>query len=204
MERIALTGLIKIEFPTHTLRLCDGGFKDFDGERYFAKDAVFGVITSAEGVDEGVGNEVPALDIEFSPPSDTPPADLSQPGFQRSRAQFWIAEYNYDTGAIIGEPDSQFDGQVDQTSLRVSGVERTVASSVVSTAERLFEINLGNSLSSAFHKRNNPGELGHDNASGLKVPIAWGATTPGSPNSGSSGGRGGGFAGGVFGRQFEK
>src|SRR3546814_1850748 len=53
-----------------------------------------------------------------------------------------------------------------------------VAVSVVSLAERLFELNIGNSLNSAWHKSVWPGELGHDNATGLSIPVAWGVESP--------------------------
>src|SRR3546814_8736110 len=50
------------------------------------------------------------------------------------------------------------------------GASRELAVSVVSLAERLFELNIGNSLNSAWHKSVWPGELGHDNATGLSIP----------------------------------
>ena len=90
-----------------------------------------------------------------------------------------------------GTPDLMFDGQVDQTSLRL-GRGRVLSISVVSNAERLFELDIGNSLSPTFHKSVHPGEKGHDNASGLKVQVAWGTES----NAGSGTASGGG---GIFG-----
>lgn len=191
MERVAVTGLLKIELPSYTLRLCDGGWIPWGAEKYVSQDARFGVLTALEPMEEGVGNEVPALELSFAPPSTSSPGDISQPGFQRSPAQFWIAEYNTETGVIVGTPELQFIGQVDLTTVRVSSGERTVDMSIVSTAEKLFEGNIGNTLSPTHHKMNNPGEKGHDNATGLKIAVAWGAA---SPNSGGSGGGGGGEA----------
>lgn len=193
---VAITGLLKIEFPTRTVRLCDGAFFTFADELYQSSDQVFGNIASLESLSEGVGNEVPALELTLQPPGTTPAADLSQPSFQQARARFWIAEFNPDTYQIIGTPDLAFDGQVDQTSIRVGRGERTLAISVVSTAERLFERNIGNTLSPSFHKSIwGPGELGHDNATGLKVPIAWGVASP----VRAGGGFGSGFGAGGFG-----
>src|SRR3546814_6647984 len=97
------------------------------------------------------------------PPGDSTPGDLSQPGFQTSRVRFGIGEYDVDTGELDGTPDVIFDGQLDRTMLTV-GASRELAVSVVSLAERLFELNIGNSLNSAWHKSVWPGELGHDNA----------------------------------------
>lgn len=198
---LSITGLLKIEFPTRTVRLCDGGFFTFSGENYQSSDAVFGNIAALEPLTEGVGDEVPALELTLQPPGTTPTADLSQPTFQQARARFWIAEFNPATGLITGTPDLAFEGQVDQTSIRVGRGERALSITIVSTAERLFERNIGNTLSPTFHKSIWPGELGHDNAIGLKVPIAWGVEGPvrarGFGAGGGSGGGGGnpGFGG---------
>lgn len=178
METISLTGLLKIELPGADVLLCDGGFFSFAGDIYRSFDPLFGVISSVEGLEEGLGDEVPALELEFAPPASAAVGDLSQPGYQQARVRLWIGEYDPDTGLIVGDPQLEFDGMVDQTSLRVSRSERTLAVTVVSTAERLFQRNIGNSLSPAFHKSLFPGELGHDNATGLKVPVAWGVANP--------------------------
>lgn len=177
MQQVSLIGLMKLELPDFNVLLCDGGFIEYDSEQYRDNDAVFGTIGTLEALSEGVGDEVPALEVTFLPPGTSEPGDLSQPGFQQSRARFWIGEYDWATGALTGDPDLMFDGQLDRTQLTV-GAERSLAVSVVSLAERLFELNIGNSLNPSFHKSVWPGELGHDNATGLSVPIAWGAERP--------------------------
>lgn len=187
MEIISLTGLLKIELPTADVLLCDGGFFEWAGDTYLSRDPVFGVITSVEGLEEGVGDEVPALDLEFAPAEGAAISDLSQPGFQQSRVRLWVGEYNPDTGQIIGDPQLEFDGMLDQTSLRLSRSERTLATSVVPTAERMFQRNIGNSLSPGFQKTLFPGELGHDNATGLKTPTAWGVASPPTAGGGAFG-----------------
>lgn len=190
MNRVGLIGLVKIEFPTGDVRLCDGGFIEFDGETYRSSDATFGTIGALQSLTEGVGNEVPALEMTLLPSGDAQPADLGQPGFQTSRVRFWIGEYDPDSGALQGTPDMMYDGQVDQCTLTVGRETRELAMSVVSTAERLFERNSGNSLNDAWHRSIWPGELGHKNATGLSVPVAWGAE---SPNRNTSGGGGSGI-----------
>lgn len=189
---VAITGLLRIAFPTRTVLLCDGGFITWGGETYQSRDAVFGNIASLESLSEGIGDEVPALQLTLQPPGTTPAADLSQPGFQQAAVRLWVAEYDVAIGQVTGTPDLAFVGQVDQTSIRVGRGERALQITVVSTAERLFERNIGNTLSPAFHKSIwGPGELGHDNAIGLKLPIAWGVAAP----VRAGGGAGGGFGG---------
>ena len=197
MDRVGLTGLLKITLPTYTVLLCDGGFIAYAGETYRSSDPVFGTIASVDGLAEGQGDEIPALDLVLHPPGTTAAGELSKPGYQRSRVQFWIAEYDYDSGQVIGTPDLMFDGQIDQTSLRV-GSTRELAMAVVSNAERLFELDIGNTLSPTFHTSVWPGELGHDNATGLSVPVAWGVE---GPSRGVGGGGGGGGKGGGYNRR---
>lgn len=178
MNRIGLTSLLKIELPTRDVLLCDGGFKVFGSETYQAKDPLFGTIAGCQELEEGIGEQVPALELTFLPPASAAVADLSQPGYQKSRVRMWLAEYEVDAGTLSDTPDLLFDGMIDQTSILLSRDRRELSVSVVSTAERLFAKNKGNALSPTFHKSVWPGETGHDNASGLQVPVAWGVEKP--------------------------
>lgn len=188
MRKVGLIGLCKIELPAATIRLTDGGFIQWGGEIYKSKDDVFGTIASIEELTEGVEAEVPALDMAMIPSGTAAAAELSQPGFQRSRVRFWLGEYDRATGLLDGTPDILFDGQIDQTSLTAGRSSRELAMTIVSSAERLFERNIGNSLSPAFHKSIWPGETGHDNATGLGSPVAWGVEAPPSTSANYYGG----------------
>lgn len=196
MRTLGLVGLCKIELPDATIRLTDGGFIDWSGEIYTSKDDVFGTIASIDPLSEGIEEQVPALEMTMIPSGTAAAADLSQPGFQRSRVRFWLAEYDRETGLIDGDPDLLFDGQIDQTVLSAGRNSRELAMTIVSTAERLFERNIGNSLSPSFHKSVWPGETGHDNATGLGAPVAWGVEAPPSTSGGYYGGYGGSSGGG--------
>lgn len=200
MDAISVRGLMKIELPEHTVRLCDGGFVVFDGETYRSKDALFGAIGSVDVLAEGKGDEIPALELELLPPKSAAIADLSKPGYQTSRVRFWIAEWSRALGQITGTPELMYDGQIDQTSLKL-GKTRTLTMTVVSNAERLFELNIGNSLNPGFHKAVWPGEKGHDNATGLTVPVAWGVESPRGAG-GAYGGGGGRDGNGLFGFRY--
>lgn len=184
MNQVALTGLVQIDLPERTLRYCDGGFFEFGGEAFRSSDATFGTIGSLAAMSEGVGDVVPALQMTLLPAGDAAAADLSKPGHQTSRVRFWIAEFDPETG-VIGSSEVMFDGQIDQTILTVGKGTKTLDVSVVSLAERLFEGNIGNTLNPTWHKSIWPGETGHDNATGLSKPIAWGVE---SPRRGGSGG----------------
>lgn len=179
MQRLGLALLAKIEFPTGDVRLTDGGFLVWNGETYRDRHATFGTVGSIQALSEGTGAQVPALELTLLPPGTVDAADLSDEGFQTSRARFWIAEFDLETHTVTGTPDLQFDGQVDQTIIS-AGADggRDLAISVVSTAERLFARNAGNTLNPTWHKSIWTGETGHDNATGLVFPVAWGVESP--------------------------
>ncbi|HQS95094.1 MAG: hypothetical protein B7X90_01750 [Novosphingobium sp. 17-62-19] len=186
--------LIKLELPTRTVRLCDGGVIVWGSETFRGRDAVFGCVTGAEALTEGVGNEVPAFSITFSPEASAAPSDLNQPGFQTARLRFWIADWTPATCAVAGTPQLMFDGQLDQVELQFSGTTRELESSIVSSAERLFAARRGNGCSPTFHKSVWAGETGHDEATGLTIPRAWGVEAPAATGSVYNG------AVGMFGR----
>lgn len=198
MNRLGIIGLLEIGLPSPApaVRLCDGGFIVFDGDTYRSSDPTFGTIASVEAMTEGIGEEVPALELVLLPDDSAAPEDLTQPGFQQSIVRFWIGEYDPDTGLIDGTPDLLFHGQIDQTSLSVSKGRRELAMTIVSTVEKLFLRNRGNSLNPRWHKSVWPGETGHDNATGLTTPVAWGVESAGGANGSSRGGSGGGGFGG--------
>lgn len=176
MIMVALAGLLRIDLPDRTVRLCDGGVVRWGSETYVARDSMYGVLSEVEELTEGVGDEVPSLGITFLPAASAAPDDLARDGDQASRVRMWIADVDQATGTVVSTPDLQFDGQLDQSVLTVGRERRDLTTTVVSTAERLFSRNEGNSLSPAFHALLWPGEAGQDLATGLTTPVAWGAT----------------------------
>lgn len=188
VDRVGYIGLLKIELPDATVRLCDGGFVPWDSETFVSADPVFGSIGAVEAVSEGIAESVPALDLTLLPTDLAGPEDLSQPGFQRSRVRFWLAEYSPDAGILIGDPEPMFDGQIDQSTLRAGRGSLSLEMAVVSNLERLFTRNRGNSLNPRWHKSVWPGETGHDNATGLAIPVAWGVESQGGANGSARGG----------------
>lgn len=189
-----LTNLIQIDLPAYTVRLCDGGVIFWGANVFRGRHATWGAVVGAESLTEGVGNEVPAFALTFAPAAAAEPSDLSQPGFQKARVRWWTAEWSRATCAVVGSPLVQFDGLLDQVELRIEFEKFEMEASVVSSAEKLFGARRGNGLSPTFHKSIWAGETGHDQATGLTIPRAWGVEAPpassSSPNftGGSSGG----------------
>lgn len=193
MQTVTLSGLVQIDLRGgDTLRLCDGGIVTWGANTFTAKDATFGGIGGLEPLSEGVGDEVPALRMTFYPESTAAAADLVQSGWQASPMRFWIAEVDQSTGEVVGTPELMFHGQLDTADLVVGLGTREINFDVVSTAERLFEINNGNTLSPRFHKSVWPGETGEDAAIGIGITVAWGVESPSGGAAAGIGNNGGG------------
>lgn len=185
-----ITGLLKIELPDHTVLLTDGGVTEWSGDTYTAHDSVLGSLAAIDTIAEGVGQEIPALELQFAAPGITAVTALSNGAIQQSEVRLWVAEYNTHTGAVVGTPELKFIGFLDQPRVGFGLQEFIVTITAVSQLEAMFYKDTGNGLSSTFHKALYSGELGHDNASGLSIPIAWGVAS--APRNSVGGGSGGG------------
>jgi hypothetical protein len=178
MDRILLSGLMKMELPGRPVLLCDGGFVIWGDDVYLGEDPDFGTLAGFEALSEGVGDEAPAGALTMLPRSTAAAVTLSKPGYQNSRIRLWIAEVDEATGMVVGVPDLQADWQLDRTTLKLGAGTRSLELGCVTRSQRLLARNEGNFLSSAFHSRIYPGERGHDNATGLEANFAWGAASP--------------------------
>lgn len=173
-----ITGLLKIELPDHTVLLSDGGVTVWDGDTYTSKDSVLGSIASVEVLSEGTGREIPTLDLAFASPGLDALTALSVGALRQSRVRLWIAQYDRETGEVTGTPDLWFSGFVDQPRFSSAFKEFSLSVTCVSEFEAMFFKDTGNGQSSTFHKSIYPGETGHDNGTGLSIPVAWGAPSP--------------------------
>jgi hypothetical protein len=192
-----LTGLIQIDFPSGTVRLCDGGFVNFGADRFDAKDAVFGTIAAASEIEESITDFAPGGSITLSVSPDAPLSTILNPAIQNARVQMWLAEVSSDGFTILaGSADKLFDGFVDYTTWQPLDYKLSIF--YATKAEHLLMRNKGNVLSSSFHKRVWPGELGCDNATDAEIEVAWGTASPtrGTAYSGGSTGGLGALMGG--------
>lgn len=176
--RVGLTGLLKIELPDGDVTLSDGGVTVFGGDTYRPQDATLGAWSSISTIAEGVGDEIPAIEFTFAPPGPIAVTALSVGAIQQSRVRLWVAEYDVTTGAVVGTPELRFIGVVDQPQVSFSFRQFSASITAVPDLEAMFFKDTGNGLSATFHKALYAGELGHDNASGLSVPIHWGTQAP--------------------------
>lgn len=178
-RRIGLVSLLKIEFADHELRLCDGGFIDFDGERYLSADSVFGSLGGFQVAQERAGDEAADAMLTLLPPQGTAAGVLNDSGHQGSRVRFWLVEYDLDTGeAVDATADQLASMRVDVPTLRLMQRSKALDLDLMDAAMRLFLINRGNVLSPRFHRSIWPDEAGMDNMTGTPRQVAWGVQGP--------------------------
>lgn len=193
MSSYSLVGFFKWETPDGDVRLCDGGILTAFSESYQSKHPVFGTIAGFDPISEGVGDEVPAGTLTFSPAADANPADINYGSLQGSRIRFWIGEYDLETGLISGTPELKSDSIIDVTRLRIGRAKLELEADFVSRGQRLFLVNDGFVLSGEAHRRIYPTETGLNNAIGVPSTVAWGvAGAPRGTTTYGGGGRGGG------------
>lgn len=178
MRNYSICHLIQIDLPAYTARMTAGGMIKWGSFTFLPRDTLLGVIDAVETMEEGISADVPAFDITFLPPGDVDPGTLAQPGWQKCRARFWEADYDPATGTVVGSPTMLVDGLIDQASLTLRGGRVELPMTIISALERLFEGNIGNAMTPLWHKSVWPGETGHDEATGLSIPVAWGAEAP--------------------------
>jgi hypothetical protein len=193
-DNIHLIGFCKIELPTRTLRICDGGFCYFGGEKYDSEDSLFGSIAGIDELEASLGDAAEDAKLVFAPPATTAAADINSSSFQNSRARFWMGTIGPD-GKTVTTVEQLMDALVDYTVLRLRQSGRELEMSFIGRPEKLFLRQEGNSLNPRFHKSIWPGEKGLDNV-GAKLTIPWGVGSPRGLTSG--GGGGGGVGGGSF------
>lgn len=174
-----MVGLVEIVLPTHTIRLCDGGFLNWPAKGMFtAQDAIFGAIESVEAINEALGDIAPSGRLVLLPPDISNAAALFLSNAQGSPIRFWFAEADRSTGLMVGTPELQFDGMLDQIKLKLARGRRQVDIEFISSAERMFLIREGHALTTRFHQVAWPGEKGFEHCTGSGIQVAWGVSGP--------------------------
>lgn len=198
---LTLAGLVTIALPDATIRLCDGGQVIWGADVFRAKAESWGSIGQLNGFEESVGDDAPGATLTFLPASAAAAASLALPANQMSAVRFWLAQVDEATGAVVsGAVELIADMLIDTAELKFGRGARRLELGLVSAADRLFEINIGNVLSGPFHRSLWPGEQGLDNAVDVGTTVAWrskapprGSVTTAAPAYGGSGGGGGLF-----------
>lgn len=182
--------LIKIVLPSQTITYAEGGTVVFNGDTYTSNDSVFGSITGFENFSSGAADEAPEYSLDWTPPSTSAAATLSDAENQSSPVKAYVVTIDRATGAVLTSK-TVLTGIVDSTALEISEGFRVLKMTISTEIDRFLNTDKGNRINAAFHKSIYPGETGLDMATGTKTPVPWGDKTPARQNSGGSGGGGG-------------
>lgn len=169
-----LTWLLRLDLPSGSVFLNNGGATVYDGNTYRAEHATIGSLAQISELTEGFGSQLVEQEIVFVPPSNAALTPLQDGAYARSAMRLWLAEFNPTTGAVVGTPDLRFAGRMDQVRQQFGLRQLSIILSGVPETEVLLFSDDGNGLSSEFHKSLYLGETGHDQASGLVRTVNWG------------------------------
>lgn len=173
--RVTLFGAVEIQFPGYDLCLLDGsGTVTFGGKTYQGRDATYGVLDTIKGLTDISADQAPQVTLGLIPNSLTGLSALLDPTAQGSPVTISIGVLDPNTGLVVGTPYTAFVGQLDVPTVTWDANDRRVEYRIISYAERLFQIEEGRRLSTAFHQMVWPGELGLDHCTDVEQIIAWG------------------------------
>ncbi|AYJ87674.1 hypothetical protein D3Y57_19265 [Sphingomonas paeninsulae] len=170
-----LFGALQIDLKSgQTVRVLDGcASLTFNGGTFTGLDPLFGTIAAIDTIEDGFGDEAPALSFNFIPASGASIAALAVPANQGSRVRVWLGALDTSYN-VVADPILLFDGELDQITPTVGKDKRELDVDAVSGMERFFDNQEGVRLSPTFHKSLWPGETGLDNITGLENKVFWG------------------------------
>lgn len=178
-DEVTIFGAVELAMPGGAVRVLDGSAELTFLNMVFTGDhPVFGSLNALDEISDGAGDEAPGLTVTMLPSPDATSAELRDARAQGGAMRFWIGARNDRTGAVIGQPFQLFDGEIDVPTLVLDERERTVEFDGVGGMERFFDIDEGINLSTSFHERVWPGELGCAHVTGVADTVYWGQSAP--------------------------
>lgn len=186
---VTLAAFLKIDLPSRSVRLCDGGQLTYQFEKYEAFDSVYGSVISLDAIESGFGDVAEGAQIVLAPNPEATVTDWWNMGLFDRRVRMWLGEVDAD-GFTVSSATLVADLLVDTYERRQGlGGEEQLVIDLMSRAEKLFLRNEGNVCAERFHQLVWPGENGFDNCTDLVGYLAWGAESPprGSSTTGGSG-----------------
>lgn len=184
------TWLLSLELPSGTVFLSDGGVTPWNGDTYRPSDASIGSVATIGEIRSGFNSRLPEQEFTFAVPDNGALTALQAGAWARSSVRLWVAEYDTQTGQVVGTPDNRFSGKMDRVRQQFALKQLSVIVSCVSEREVALFSNDNNGLSAEFHKGIWPNETGHDQATGLVIPDAWGVESGTASTFGTTGGGG--------------
>lgn len=173
--RVLYFGAVQITLPDYTIRLLDGAaVLTINGQIFRGRDPIYGVLDTIDGLEDNIGDDATSLKLGLIPPSSAALAALVDPAVQGSEVLIMVGVVDFSTGQPVATPYSAFRGELDVPTVDWDSNDRRLEYTVVSVAERLFQVEEGRRLSSAFHQKVWPGEKGLDYCTDVEIILPWG------------------------------
>lgn len=190
--------LLRIELPGKTIRLLDGaGFATWGSETFTGSDAEFGTIAGFGEFAESEGTEAPRQTVQLFVRSNAALARLTSPAAQGSPVSIYAVAVDAQTGAIIGEPDPRFIGELDDASYTIGQNSGVLELELASIWERLFDDNEGSRWNDTFWQfLFGSGARAFQHIPNVGGKVHWGYNGPSNGSGGSDYGGGGSIGGG--------
>jgi len=164
--------LTTLTLPDRTVRLTDGGFVDWSGSTYRARDDLYGVLSQIEEIDDGADDQATRCAITILPPDAVAMAQLANPATQGAPVTVHLGAVTRETGLLLGEPDLLFQGELDFGRLGV-GESWSLILECGTEEARCLEPNADQRLSDPYHKAIWPGERGFEHVTDTTRKIHW-------------------------------
>jgi len=173
--RPTLFGAVELLLPSGPIRLLDGSYQlVVEGNLFTGRDPNWGTLDSIKGLSDSTGDQAPSVTLGMVPAGDFALALMVDPTLQGSVVNVLVGAVNAVSGLLIGEVYTCFTGELDVPTVSWDNNDRRVEFKVGSTADRLFMVEEGRRLASAFHERVWPGEKGLDLVTGVEITVPWG------------------------------
>jgi hypothetical protein len=174
-DRIILFGAVEINLPGYDLCLCDGSAVfSFGGKTFRGRDPIYGVLDTIKGLSDKKDEQAPAFTLGLIPAGDAALSDLVDPAVQGSQVVISVGTINPATGQPTPDPYAVLYGELDVPTVKWGANDRRLEYRGGTVADRLFNIEEGRRLSSAFHTKVWPGELGMDFVTDIETVVPWG------------------------------
>lgn len=193
-------GAIEMVLPSETVRISTGLPVTVEGQVFTPKHASCGSLGRVDGLEDGLGDVVPAPSVEMLTPSDAGIVALSAAAAQGSRVRLWFGTIDRVSGLVVGG-QQVFSGIMDTAELNPHAAGKRLELHFLTTLALALEPKDHRRCSDSFHQSVWPGERGMRRRADLRRKFAWRSNQPGagytyssdgsaSPNTrGGSGGR---------------
>lgn len=169
--------LVTVTLPGHTIRWTDAGFVRWAGQKWQARDPIYGVLDQIGEIVDGMDDDASPVQIVIIPPDLTTLAALASADAQGGWVTIHLAATNPQTGLLAGDPYQLHLGELDQPRLR-PGRTRKLEYDIITGEARGLRPSEEQRQTDAFRQLIWPGERGDEYATDGTKRTYWRADDP--------------------------